>query len=210
MRHVGIWSGVGLVLLAGVAVAAAQDKPRADAPPETPPAPPSASGTYRLDPVHSSNVFRIKHLNVANFYGRFNEMSGTFTLDDAAPENSRFEVTIKTASVDTNHPDRDKHVRSAEFFDVEKYPEMTFRSKAVKSAGENLLDVSGELTFRGVTRPLDVRIERTGSGPGLRGEFRAGFETTFTIKRSDFGMTALLTGLSDEVRITVSVEGVRQ
>lgn len=202
MRHIGMLSGVGLVLLAGLTTAVAQDQP--------PAAPPSASGTYKLDPVHSSNVFRIKHLNVANFYGRFNEMSGSFTLDEAAPEKSRFEVTIKTASVDTNNADRDKHVRSPELFDVEKYPEMTFRSKSVKPAGENALDVSGELTFRGVTKPLDVKIERTGSGPGMRGEFRTGFETTFTIKRSDFGMTALLPGLGDEVRITVSVEGIRQ
>lgn len=169
----------------------------------------SASGTYKVDAVHSSNVFRIKHLGVAYFYGRFNEVAGRFVIDEAQVANCSFEVSTKTASVDTNNADRDKHLRSPDYFDAEKYPEITFKSTSVKAAGGAVLDVTGDLSLHGVTKPVSVKLERTGAGPGMRGEFRCGFEATFTIQCSDFGMKTT-PGLSDEVRFTISVEGIKQ
>lgn len=165
---------------------------------------------YRIDSVHSSNVFRIKHLNVAYFYGRFNDLSGQFALNAAEPSQNRIEVTVKTASVDTNHEGRDRHLRSPDYFDADKYPEITFKSTGFKKTGEQTFDVTGELALHGVTKTITVPLEITGTGPGMRGEYRAGWETTFTIKRSEYGMTTMLEGLSDEVRLTVAVEGVRQ
>ncbi len=198
--------GVGVGLIVGPLIALAQEAARGKTDQE---GAVSASGTYKVDPIHTSNVFRIRHLNVANFYGRFNEVEGRFVLADDVARCS-IEVTIPTASVDTNHPDRDKHLRAAELFDVENHPRMTFRSTSVKAAGPKGLEVAGDLTLRGVTRPITVMVERTGAGPGLRGEFRAGLETTFTIKRSDFGMTALMPTLGDEVQFTIAVEGIRE
>jgi polyisoprenoid-binding protein YceI len=166
--------------------------------------------TYKIDPIHSSNVFRIKHMNVTYFYGRFNAVAGTFAFDDADPTKCAFDVQIDAASVDTNNTDRDKHVKSAELFDVEKYPKITFKSTSVKKAGEQTYEVAGDLTFHGVTKPLTVKIQRTGAAPGMQGDYISGCETTFEIKRSEFGMTAAIGPLSDEVRLTVSLEGVRQ
>lgn len=174
------------------------------------PTPPETTGTYDVDAVHSSVVFRIKHLNAAYFYGRFNEIAGTFVLDDADPARGSFDVQVKVASVDTANADRDKHLKSPDFFDAEQFPLITFKSRSVKKAGETTLEVAGDLTLHGVTRPLTVKIERTGSGTGMRGEFRGGWETVFEIKRSDFGMTKLIGPVGDEVRLIVSVEGVRQ
>jgi len=207
----------GLLLAASLAASVtfalmAQDTRPTTAPtPGTPsPAAPSFTGEYRIDPVHSSNYFCIRHLNVANFYGRFNELAGTFTLDDADPARCTFDVTIRAASLDTNHPERDKHLKSAEFFDVEQYPDIRFRSTSVRRPEPGQLAVTGDLSLRGVTRPVTATVTLTGAGPGMRGEPRAGFEATLTIKRSEFGMTALVGPLGDEVRITVSVEGIRE
>jgi len=165
---------------------------------------------YAVDPVHSSNWFRIRHLNVAHFYGRFNELEGTFALSEADPAACAFDIRVKAESIDTHNIDRDKHLKSAEFFDVEKYPLITFKSRNVRRVDSGTLEVTGELTLRGVSKPLTVKLERTGTGRGMRGEHRAGFETAFEIRRSEFGMTGLMSSLGDDVRLTFSIEGVRQ
>ncbi|MGE0481898.1 MAG: YceI family protein [Phycisphaerae bacterium] len=169
-----------------------------------------AADNYKADAVHSAVIFRIKHLNVSYSYGRFNDVAGSFSFDDAKPENSALEFTVKTASIDTHDKKRDDHLRSAEFFDAEKHPAITFKSKAVKKLGESEFEVAGDLTLRGVTKPLTVKVERTGAGPDPWGGQRSGFETTFTIKRGDFEMNALKGGLGDDVRLIVSIEGVKQ
>lgn len=169
-----------------------------------------AADTFKADNVHSSVIFRIKHLNVSYSYGRFNELSGMFTFDDAKPEQSKFEFEVKVDSVDTADAKRDAHLKKAELFDAATYPTITFKSTAVKKTGDNTYDVTGDLTLRGTTKPITVKLDRVGAGPDAWGGYRSGFETTFTIKRSDFGMTALKDGLGDEVRLLVSVEGVRQ
>lgn len=165
----------------------------------------TASATYRVDHTHSSVIFAIKHMNVANFYGRFNEIEGTFTVGD----NGAFDIKVPTASIDTNSEGRDKHLKSPEFFNVEQHAEMQFKSRTVRAAGDKL-EVEGDLTLLGKTQPLRVTLNKTGEGKGPRGEERCGFETEFTIKRSDFGMTAMMNGLGDEVRLIISVEGVKQ
>lgn len=168
-----------------------------------------AAETYKVDGVHSSVLFRIKHLGVSFAYGRFNEIAGEFAFDDEDPGDCTFNITVKTDSFDTNNADRDKHIKGEEFFDVEKYPEMSFKStKVTKSEGK--YEVTGDMTFHGVTKSIKVKLERTGSAKDPWGGHRVGFETTFTIKRSDFGLKAALDALSDEVRITVSIEGLRQ
>ncbi len=170
----------------------------------------SLAESFEIDAVHSSVVFRIKHLNVSYAYGRFNDLSGSFDYDPAKPEDAKFEVSIKATSIDTNNEARDKHLRSAELFDVEKFPEITFKSEKVKKLADNQLEVTGSLTLRGVTKPITVKIDWTGRGTGLRGETRGGVEAVFTIKRSDHGMDALKEALGDDVRLFVSLEGVKR
>ena len=172
-------------------------------------APARAADTFKVDPVHSSLLFRIKHLNVGYIYGRFNAFSGTFAFDrDPAQCNLSFEVNID--SLDTANADRDKHLKGPDFFNVKQYATASFKSKAVKALDEKTYEVSGDLTLHGVTQPVTVKLERVGTAKGMRGEVRTGIETTFPIKRSDFGMKYGLQLLSDEVRIIVAVEGVQQ
>ncbi len=209
----------GLVLATTLPLAAAaQDKPAqrtpttqpADKPPTTQPALADPSGTYKADPVHSSNAFRIKHANIAEFYGRFNDLSGEYTLSSADPAACKFEFQIKTASIDTRNEQRDNDLRSEKFFDVEKFPTITFKSTKVQKAADDKYDVTGELTLHGVTKPLTTQICVTGAGPAMRGQIRSGLETKFTIDRRDFGITTYPGMLGDEVLIAVSIEGVRQ
>lgn len=168
-----------------------------------------ASKVFDLDAVHSSVVFRIKHMNVAHFFGRFNEIGGSFLLDPANPEASSVNITIKTESVDTANADRDRHLRSADFFSAREFPAITFKSTGVKKTGDTTFEVAGELTLRGTTRPITVTMENTGVGPGRRGGEVGGIYTEFTIKRADFGMNYMPQALGDEVRIYVGLEGRR-
>lgn len=168
-----------------------------------------AADTYSVDKTHSSVIFRVKHLNVSYFYGRFNDISGTYSLDAESPENSAIDITVKADSLDTNSEDRDKHMKGPEFFDVEKHPEMKFKSRVVKKSGENQFHVEGDLTFHGETKPVAVDIEYVGEGKTFLGD-RSGFHTTLTIQRADYGMDAMLGGLSNEVQLIISVEGVKK
>lgn len=166
--------------------------------------------SFSTDPVHSSVVFRVGHLGVAVFWGRFNEVSGTFSHDAASPGASSFSFTVKTASVDTGNQQRDRHLQSADFFNAREYPEITFKSTRVTPAATNKLEVTGDLTLHGVTKPITAQIEILGAGETAQG-YKSGFEATFTIKRSDFGMTKYLenNAVGDEVRIIVAIEGKR-
>ncbi len=170
----------------------------------------SVSETFKVDPVHACVWFRINHLNIANFYGRFNEISGTFTLNAGNPDANRLAISVKTASIDTANADRDKHLRAPDYFDAEKYPTIEFRSSKFKKISDAKFAVTGELALHGVTKPLTIELEKTGAGNDPWGNHRVGLETTFTIKRSEFGMTTMLGALGDEVRLTVAVEGIRQ
>ena len=166
-----------------------------------------ATENYKVDPVHTTAIFRIKHLGVTYFYGRFNETTGSFTLNIEDPSEMSFDVQIKTESVDTNSVNRNNHLKSPDFFNAKQFPTISFKSKSAQSSGENMYTVSGDLTLHGVTKPISVQMEFVGQGDKGR---RAGFDVTFTIKRSDFGMNFMQGKLGDEVRIMVGLEGVRQ
>jgi polyisoprenoid-binding protein YceI len=172
-------------------------------------APARAADTFKVDPVHSSLLFRIKHLNAGYIYGRFNAFSGSFSFDkDPAQCNLSFAVNID--SLDTANAARDKHLKGPDFFNVKELPSASFKSKSVKALDEKTYEVSGDLTLHGVTQPVKVKVERVGTARDMRGAVRSGIETTFVIKRSDFGMKYGLQLLSDEVRIIVATEGIQQ
>ena len=161
--------------------------------------------TYALDPLHCSIIFRIKHNNVTWFYGRINAPEGTIIYDPAKPEASSFDITLKSANIDTGNTARDNQLKSPTFFNARDIPTMTFKSSSVKKADDNNLEVTGDLTVHGVTKPLTLKLEQTGmttTGP----KPLVGFEGTFTIKRTDFGMSEMLNGLGDDVRMIVSFE----
>ena len=161
--------------------------------------------TYSIDAVHSSIGFRIKHFNISYFYGRFNEVEGTVAFSDADASADSLNVTVKTESVDTHNGKRDADIKGADFFNAAKFPTITFKSKSFSKTGENAFDVTGDLTFRGQTKPITIKLEKTGQGKTMMGE-RIGFETVFTIKRSEYGMTAMPDGLGEDVRLMVSLE----
>ena len=164
------------------------------------------AGSYKVDGVHSSVMFRVKHLDTSYAYGRFNAISGTFAIDEADPAKSAFDFTIKAESVDTGNAGRDTHLKG-DFFDAKQFPNITFKSKTVTSAGKNVYEVAGDLTFHGVTKPITVTIEHTGSGKDMKQTPIAGIESVFTIKRSDFGIKTMVGPIGDDVKVFLSSEG---
>lgn len=168
---------------------------------------PAAAGEFAVDAVHSSVVFKVKHMNVAWFYGRFNKVEGSFNLDSANPSASSINVTVPTDSVDTANGGRDKHLRNQDFFSSTEFPTLTFKSTSVEKTGENTYKVKGDLTARGTTKQVEVTVEDTGRGKGRDGSDLAGMHTTFTINRSDFGIKYGAGALGEEVTLMVSLEG---
>jgi polyisoprenoid-binding protein YceI len=171
---------------------------------------PLRADTYRVDPVHSSVVFRIKHFNVGYIHGRFNQIAGTVTFDPNNPDKASFDLQVKADSIDTNNTARDKHLKGPDFFNVQEFPSITFKSKQVRPVSDRMYEVTGDLTLHGVTQPVTAKLEYVGTGKDPRGTERIGFETTFTIRRSEFGMKGMLGDIGDEVRITAAFEGVKQ
>jgi polyisoprenoid-binding protein YceI len=172
--------------------------------------PARAAEPYKVDPVHSMAVFRIKHFGVGYIHGRFNEVSGDFTWDDANPAGISLDVHVKAETVDTNNPKRDQHLKGPDFLNVREYPDMAFKSTQVRQLDANNYEVTGNLTLHGVTRPLTVKLEHVGAAKDPFGMYRNGFETTFVIRRSEFGVKAMPEGVGEEVRVTVAIEGLRQ
>jgi polyisoprenoid-binding protein YceI len=172
--------------------------------------PARAAEPYKVDPVHSMVVFRIKHFGVGYIHGRFNEVSGDFTWDDANPAGISLDVHVKAETVDTNNPKRDQHLKGPDFFNVREYPDIAFKSTQVRQLDANNYEVTGNLTLHGVSRPLTVKLEHVGAAKDPFGMYRNGFETTFVIRRSEFGVKAMPEGVGEEVRVTVAIEGLRQ
>ena len=171
----------------------------------------AVAAEYEIDieGMHASIQFRIIHLGFSVLTGRFNDFGGSFTWDKDNPEASSINVTIKTASLDSNHAERDKHLREADFLDVEKYPEATFKStKYNGDASGGKLD--GILTLHGVSKPITIDVEYIGEGDDPWGGYRAGFEGNVTLRRSDFGMMYELGPRSDEMELDLFIEGVRK
>ena len=169
-----------------------------------------AADTYALDGAHSSAMFRVSHLGSSYFYGRFNEVSGALVFDEADATKSSVNIVVKAASVDTNNEKRDTHLKSADFFDAGQFPELSFKSTGVVKKSDKAYSVTGNLTIHGVTKEVTVDFERPGTAKDPWGGTRTGGEAIFNIKRSDYGIAFMPDGLGDDVRLIVSVEGVKK
>ena len=185
------------------------------APAEVDPALAALSGTYTIDPAHSSIGFTVRHAMVTNVRGSFTEHEGTLTLDGENPGASTASIDVKIASVDTGIADRDGHLRSGDFFDAEQFPVMSFRSTGAEALGGDKYRIAGDLTIKDVTRPLAIDLEFNGSATDPYGNQRIGFEGGAEILRSDWGLTwnaALETGgvmVSDKVKLTFDISAIK-
>jgi polyisoprenoid-binding protein YceI len=173
---------------------------------------PALSADYVIDTMkaHAAIEFRIKHLGFSWLLGRFDEFSGRFSYDEARPEDASVEVTVKTASVNSNFAERDKHLRAEEFLYVDKYPEAKFVSTAFKPTGDDTAELTGNLTLRGVTRPITIAVEHIGHGDDPWGGYRRGFAGQTRLTLTDFGIERDLGPAAREVYLFLSVEGIRQ
>jgi polyisoprenoid-binding protein YceI len=170
----------------------------------------AVAAEYKIDKEgqHAFIEFRIKHLGYSWLYGSFNDFDGSFTFDEKNPAVNKVNVVINTNSVDTNHAERDKHLRGKEFLNVSKFPQATFESTEVKKNAEGY-SVVGNLTLNGITKPVTLESKLTGQGNDPWGGYRAGFEANGTIKLKDFNITKDLGPDSQEVELILSVEGIR-
>ncbi len=177
--------------------------------------PAQALDTFVIDKAHSETGFQIRHM-ISKTRGRFTDFEGVIRLDRARPEASSVEFTVEAASIDTDVEDRDKHLRSADFFDVENHPRVTFRSERVRAAGKDRYDVTGTLSLRGVEKRITLPVVFSGVARDPWGNERAGFSTLITLNRKDFGMVwnkALDQGgfvLGDQVWVTIEVEAIKE
>ena len=198
---------LALVALAGISLPAALAPCPVHA---TPSFAATESHTYEIDPTHSGVLFRIVHMGVAPFWGRFNHVAGEFLLDREDPTKCKVDVEIQAASVDTASADRDRHVSSPDFLNVKEFPTITFASKSVaKGKEKDTFLVTGDLTFHGVTKEVVIDARLIGEGDTGRG-MKCGFEGEFTIDRNDYGVKSLPGGLGDEVKLVLFVEAGRQ
>lgn len=171
--------------------------------------------TFQIDKTHSEATFQVRHL-LTKVRGHFSDFSGTITMDQAAPTASSVAFTIQAASINTNTPDRDAHLRSDDFFAVEQFPEITFTSTGITARGDQAFDVAGTLTMRGVAKPIVIPVSFLGLAKDPWGNERAAFEGEVTLNRKDFGLNwnaVVETGgflVGDEVKVAVSIQAVAQ
>ena len=164
---------------------------------------------YKIDPAHSFVQFRIQHLGYSWLMGRFNRVSGEFNYDAANPGAATIVVEIDTTSVDTNHAERDKHLRSEDFLNVKKHPTATFRSTKYMGNGK-AGTLQGVLSLHGVSKPIAIDVEKIGEGKDPWGGYRAGFFGKTTLTRRDFGMEYDLGPTSETMLLELTVEGIRK
>lgn len=157
--------------------------------------------------MHSSVNFRANHIGISALWGRFNDVSGTFSYDANDIAASSISVAIDPASLDTNHPARDTHLKSSDYMDVEKFPEAGFVSTSVMDMGDGKMHVTGNFTLHGVTKPIILEVVRTGEGESPFGDYRVGFEAQTTIDVQDYGINVVP---SSQLSLFLAIEGVRQ
>ena len=163
---------------------------------------------YSIDPAHSFIEFRIKHLGYSWLHGRFNTVSGSFSHDPANPGGNTISVDIDPASVDTNHAERDKDLRSANFLETDKYATASFKSTGYAgNASSGIL--TGELTLKGVTKSVDIEVQKLGEGPDPWGGYRAGFTGVVVIDRRDFGVDYDLGPVANTMELELTIEGIK-
>ncbi len=166
---------------------------------------------FVYDPAHTQVMFSVEHLGFSFSHGKFLKFSGGFEFDQEKPENSKVDATIETASINMDSTEWDNHLKNADFFNVEKFPNMTFKSTKIEKTGEKTGLMTGDLTLLGVTKPvtLNVTFNKAGVHPYSK-SYVAGFTATGTLKRSEFGMNYGLPGVGDDVSLNIQVEGIRQ
>jgi len=198
---VGKLLSIGTVVSLALAGMAATQDPKAAAPA-------AGANAYQVDDVHSSALFRVHHAGAGQFWGRFNDVSGSFTISDN-PSEMRFAIDISVDSVDSGNDKLDGHLKSPDFFNSKEFPKLSFVSKSAKKASNGMFEVSGDLTMHGVTKPITAMVEVTGESSMMGA--RGGVEATFTIKRSEWGMTYGVDkgSIGDSVRVVVGLEGTK-
>lgn len=167
--------------------------------------------TYSFDKAHTQILFFVSHLGFSFSQGEFHDYDGQFIFDRVEPEKSSVDVTIQTSSIDMDDEKWDAHMKSADFFNIEKYPTMHFKSTAVHVTGDHSADMTGDMTILGITKPvtLSVTYNKAGVHP-FSGKYVAGFSARAVIKRSEFGMDYGLPGVGDDVEIRLEIEGIRK
>ncbi len=169
-----------------------------------------AAEPLKVDPVHSSFVFKVKHANVGYIWGRFNDYGGTIAIDEADLAKSAFEININPTSVDTANKKRDEHLQAPDYLNAKEYPAITFKSTAVKKVSDTKLEVTGDLTLHGVTKSIIVPIEITGKGEFPKGNGRLGIEATFSVKLTDYKIQGAPGVVGDEIFLIASLEGAQK
>jgi polyisoprenoid-binding protein YceI len=193
IMRMSVSSGVVAGLLAGVLGTAA----------------PLRADEFTLDAAHAAVTFKISHLGLSWTHGRFNDLSGSFTIDKENPAKSTFALSIKTESIDTGVAKRDDHLRSPDFFNAKQFPAITFKTATVKPV-EGGYEVTGDFTMHGVTKPVTLTLKGGRTAEFPKGVMRTGYSTDLTIKRSDFGIDKFKEGVGDEVFISISFEGTKK
>jgi polyisoprenoid-binding protein YceI len=166
--------------------------------------------TFQVDPVHSTGVFHIHHFNAGFVWGFIGQPSGTFNFDDGDPTKISFDISVSLDNLDTQNPRRDADLKGPDWFDAKQFPTITFKSTSVKKTGDNKYDVTGDFTLHGVTKSLTVPFTMTGTAQGMKGETRLGFQTDFSIDRTDYDIKTLPQAVGLDVPITVGLEGIKQ
>lgn len=169
----------------------------------------ASAAEYDIDATHSFVQFRIQHLGYSWMFGRFNGVSGNFKYDADKPAESTIDVVVDAATIDTNHAERDKHLRSADFLNVEKIPKATFKTTGFKGDA-NGGKLSGVLSVHGVDKPVEIDITKVGEGNDPWGGYRAGFHGNYTMTRKDFGLDYDLGPASTTVQLEIGIEGIRK
>ena len=164
----------------------------------------AGAAKHEVDPAHTYVLFKVNHLGIGNSWGMFRKTTGTFD-----PDKGTLDITIDANSIYTADKKRDDHLKGPDFFDTKQFPKITFESTKVETKGDEYM-VTGDLTLKGKTKPVTLTVAKTGEGKDPWGNFRTGFETSVTINRMDFGVDYMPDGLSKDVELMISVEGIRK
>ena len=168
------------------------------------------AANYDIDNGHSQAVFSIKHMGVSNFYGVFHHVTGAVSWDKASPERASIEIAVRADSVFTADKKRDGHIKSPDFMSAKEFETLNFKSTAVKERKDGNFDVTGNLTFRGVTKSVTAVVTAVGEGKDPWGGYRAGFEARLSLKRSDYGSKAMFSAVSDNINLIIAVEAIQK
>mgnify|MGYP003350493615 CR=1 FL=1 len=194
---------VATALLAPLTMLAASDDPKVATAQAA-----AAAQTWNIDDTHSMALFRVQHMGAGMFWGRFNDVSGTISTSGAGPDSIAFDISIDVASVSSGNDKLDGHLKSPDFFSVKEFPKMTFKSTKATRGSDGMWDVTGDLTMHGVTKPVTAKVEMIGRSS--MGAERVGFEASFSINRSEFGMSYGVEkgAIGNSVRVVVGLEAM--